>query len=56
VGIEVPLGDTPFTALGEFGLTLLTSPPGSNPAGIGPAVGARFDLNLGEQLMENPNW
>ena len=43
VGIEVPIGDTPFTAFGEFGVTIS---PDVSPAGIGPAAGARFDFDL----------
>ena len=43
VGIEVPIGDTPFTAFGELGVTVS---PDVSPTGIGPAVGARFDFDL----------
>ena len=43
VGIEVPIGDTPFTAFGELGVTIS---PDVSPTGIGPAVGARFDFDL----------
>ena len=44
VGLEVPIGDTPFTAFGE--LEFIISPDIS-PSGIGPAAGARIDFNLG---------
>jgi len=43
VGIEVPIGDTPFTAFGELGVTIS---PDVSPAGIGPAAGARIDFDL----------
>ena len=43
VGIEVPIGDTPFTAFGELGVIIS---PDVSPTGIGPAVGARFDFDL----------
>jgi len=45
VGIEVPIGDTPFTAFGELGVTIS---PDVSPTGIGPAVGVRFDFQFGE--------
>lgn len=44
VGVEVPVGDTAFTAIGELGVTIS---PDVSPSGIGPAVGARIDFDLG---------
>ena len=44
VGLEVPIGDTPFTAFGELGFIIS---PDISPSGIGPAAGARIDFNLG---------
>lgn len=44
VGVEIPIGDTPFTAIGEFGVTVS---PDVSPTGIGPAAGARIDFELG---------
>jgi len=43
VGIEVPIGDTPFTAFGELGVTIAPDPV---PTGVSPTVGVRFDFNL----------
>ncbi len=44
MGVEVPIGDTPFTAIGELGFTIS---PDVSPSGIGPAAGARFDFDFG---------
>lgn len=43
VGIEVPIGDTPFTAFGELGIAIAPVPV---PTVIGPTVGVRFDFDL----------
>jgi len=43
VGVEVPIGDTPFTAFGELGVPIAPVPV---PTGISPTVGVRFDFDL----------
>ena len=44
VGLEIPIGDTPFTAFGELGVAVAPDP---SPAVVGPTVGVRFDFDLG---------
>ena len=44
VGIEVPIGKTPFTAFGELGVPIFPHP---TPTGIGSTFGVRFDLRFG---------
>ena len=43
VGIEVPIGDTPFTAFGELGVAIAPVPV---PIGVSPTLGVRFDFDL----------
>ena len=43
VGLEVPIGDTPFTVFGELGVAIAPVPV---PTGVSPPLGVRFDFDL----------